>query len=61
MNNLVRFTVVVLIVFVAILLTLAVAGVMSSKELWNNMATIAKLVAIFFGASALIMLVANKK
>lgn len=59
MNNLVRFTLIILVVFIALLSTLAVTDVISSDELWDNMAMVLKLMGIFFGASVLILLLAN--
>jgi hypothetical protein len=60
MKQLVKFTGILLVIIAALLLTLLVAGVFDSSELWDNAATILKFVLIGFGASALIMLIAKK-
>lgn len=59
MKNLVQFTVISLVVIVATLLVLAVSGVLDATELRTNLALVAKLVAIVFGASAVILLVSK--
>lgn len=60
MKNLINFTLILLVVVAALLLTLAVAGVFDSKDLWDNFATVLKFVGIGFGASAAIMLIAKR-
>lgn len=60
MQNLIRFTLILLVVIAAVLLTLAVAGVLSSTELKDNMLLVGKITAIVFAASAIILLVSKK-
>ena len=60
MNNLVRLTVILIVLVAAMLLTLFVAGVLDSNELWNNMSKVLQFVGIFFGASLAIMFIAKK-
>jgi hypothetical protein len=60
MNNLLRFTGIVIVLIVASMLILAVAGVLSSSELWKNLVKVAELTAILVVASAAVMLLAKK-
>jgi FtsH-binding integral membrane protein len=60
MNNLVRFALITIVIVVAALLLLAVGGVLSSRELQDNVVKVLQVVAIVFGASALITLVTKK-
>jgi hypothetical protein len=61
MNNLVRFTCITLLLAAATLLTLAVGGVLSSDELWNNMAKVAELIGILFVTAGGILLLSKTK
>lgn len=60
MRNLLRFTLMVIVIFAAMLLTLMVAGVIDSAELWNNFSKVIQIIGIFFVASAVIMFLAKK-
>lgn len=60
MNNILRFALVTVVVVVAALLLLAVGGVLSSSELQDNVVKVVQVVAIIFGASALITLATKK-
>ena len=60
MNNLIRFALITIVIVVAALLLLAVGGVLSSRELQDNVVKVLQVVAIVFGASALITLVTKK-
>lgn len=60
MQNLVKFTLILLVVVIATLLTLAVAGVLSGTQLRDNVLMLAKIVGIVFGASALILVISKK-
>ncbi len=61
MQNLVRFTLIILVIFAAMLLTLFVGGVLESDELWSNFSKVLQFVGIFFVASAAILLLVRKK
>lgn len=50
----------VIVIFAAMLLTLMVAGVIDSAELWNNFSKVIQIIGIFFVASAVIMFLAKK-
>jgi Mn2+/Fe2+ NRAMP family transporter len=58
-----RFVAIFVIIIVAILLGLAVGGVLSSSQVWNSVQKVAELAAIVFVASGLVTLIAktNKK
>lgn len=60
MKQLLRFTAILLVIIVAILLTLVVTGVFGSDEFWDNLIDVLKLVGIGVGASAAILLIAKK-
>ena len=60
MNNLFRFTGIIVVLVAAIFLVLAVAGVLSSSELWKNLTKVAELAGILAVCSALVMLLAKK-
>ena len=60
MKQLLRFTAILLVIIVAILLTLVVTGVFSSDEFWDNLEDILKLVGIGVGAATAILLIAKK-
>lgn len=60
MQNLVRFTLILLVLIAAVLLCLLVAGVLSSQELWENFSTVFKITAIIFVASAVVLLISKK-
>lgn len=60
MQQLIKFTLILIVLLTAGLLTLLVAGVLDSSELWNNLSTVLKFAAIGFGASAIILLIAKK-
>ncbi len=60
MQNLVKFTLILLVVVIATLLTLAVAGVLSGTQLRDNVLMLAKIVGIVFAASALILVISKK-
>ena len=57
----VRFVLIFVVLVAAVLLTLAVGGVLSSDELWNSLKKVGLLAAIVFGASVLMALIAKEK
>lgn len=61
MQNLVKFTLIFIVLVIAVLLTLSVAGVLSSDELRDNILTVGKIVGIVFISSSLILLISNRK
>ena len=60
MQNLVRLTIILVVLVAAMLLTLFVAGVLESEELWSNMSKVLQFVGIFFAASLAILFVSKK-
>lgn len=61
MSNLLRFTGITFVIIVAVLLALAVGGVLSSDELWHNIAKVAELVGILLVASGLVMVLTKNQ
>ena len=60
MNNLVRFTVITVVVIAAGLGVLAVGGALSSSELWKNLTKVLELAGIMIAASGIILFVSKK-
>lgn len=61
MVNLFRFVAIVVVLIVAILASLAVAGVLTSDQLWNNVSKVAQLAGIVLVAFGAVLLISNKK
>ncbi len=60
MNNLIRFTGILVVLLAASLLVLAVGGVLSSTQLWHNLTKVVELAGILFAACALVMVFTKK-
>ena len=60
MSNLVRFIGIIFVIIIAMLLMLAVGGVLSSKDLWHNVVKVAEFGGIALVASGLVLLIAKK-
>lgn len=60
MQNLIKFTLILLVLIVAMLVTLAITGVLSSTELKDNMFLVGKITLVVFVASAVILLISKK-
>lgn len=60
MSSLIRFTGIIVVLILATLGILAVAGVLSSTEFWHNVAKVAELSGIIFVACGLVMVLAKK-
>jgi hypothetical protein len=60
LSNTLRFVLIVVVILVAMLLVLAVGGMLSSDELWSNVKKVGLLGLIAFGASSLLTLIAKK-
>ena len=60
MSNLLRFTGISFVLIAATMLVLAIGGVLSSSELWHNLAKVAELVGTLLVACALVMFLAKK-
>ena len=60
MSNVFRFVGIALVLIFSALLMLAVGGVLSSTELWHNMAKVAELAGIIIAGSVLILLISKK-
>ena len=56
-----RFTAIVVILIAAVLASLAVVGVLTSSELWNNLAKVAQLAGVVLVACAAVLAVSHKK
>ena len=60
MSNLVRFIGIIFVIIIAMLLMLAVGGVLSSKDLWHNVVKVVEFGGIALVASGLVLLIAKK-
>ncbi len=61
MNNVIRFTGIVIILVVATLSVLAVGGVLSSTQLWHNVVKVATLGGILLVTAGGILLLSKSK
>ena len=61
MVNLFRFVAIVFVLVFAMLASLAVAGVLTSDQLWTNVSKVAQLAGIALVSMGAVMLISNKK
>jgi len=60
MNNLIRFTLIILALVVSLFLILAISGALSSSDLMKNLTKVAEYFAVLFVTAGVVMVLTKK-